>query len=501
MSLDSTLQFFETSGVIRLLRAGNAPYVVHLLNEQYKRDGQITIEHPPLLAALRAYQASLAAAGDDGLRDSAETYLTTWSTGTARWLSRSLSDASAEPVYELTPEAEDVLRLVAQWSGQSGRFVGTESRLQRILQTLDDLVVGASGDAATRLQHLKQQRDAIDREITQINAGGAIQTYSAVAVRERFAGAVSDLTHLQADFRAVEEAFKNLTRDVQRRHGHGNTSRGEILGYALDQEDALKKSDHGASFEQFVKVVLSPTQGERLRTTIDQLSKIEAVDAAGEGMRRIAGMMPVLLAEAQKVLRTNQRLSTTLRRMLDRRSGGESSRIADVLSEIRQHAASMAQSDTMPATETLPTIELMVDPTLGGSMQRSWWSPATTFQTPTPTEAVNDSSQRIEAFQRLASMQRLDWTAMRSRLADRLRDTTEMTLPQIYDADKDSPSSPVAGGVVEVLGWIQIAHDDGHHVDNDSRDTLTVAGRTPAEDPITLSIPRIVFSATRGAAV
>jgi hypothetical protein len=57
-------------------------------------------------------------------------------------------------------------------------------------------------------------------------------------------------------------------------------------------------------------------------------------------------------------------------------------------------------------------------------------------------------------------MQRLDWTGMRARVGELLEEDQEsLTLPELLEI------FPPDAGVVEVLGYVQIAHDDGHDVD------------------------------------
>lgn len=53
-------------------------------------------------------------------------------------------------------------------------------------------------------------------------------------------------------------------------------------------------------------------------------------------------MIPSLLADAEKVMRTNQRLSATLRRLLDTRAASDRQRVARVISDIRNVATELA---------------------------------------------------------------------------------------------------------------------------------------------------------------
>ena len=90
----------------------------------------------------------------DVLRDCTESYLTHWSTGDTRWLRRYFDSQHAESVYQLTPDTEDVLKFLNDVLDRTLGFVGMESRLTRIIETLSDIAVRGSDDPQRRLRHL-----------------------------------------------------------------------------------------------------------------------------------------------------------------------------------------------------------------------------------------------------------------------------------------------------------------------------------------------------------
>ena len=122
---------------------------------------------------------------------------------------------------------------------------------------------------------------------------------------------MSLLKQLQGDFRAVEEKFKEITQQVQQRQNAGRDTRGGILEFALDAEDVLKEEDQGVSFHEFVRFILSPSQQDKFQAIIQQLMRIEELAEQVDGLETIRRMIPMLLAEAEQVMRTNQRLSAT----------------------------------------------------------------------------------------------------------------------------------------------------------------------------------------------
>lgn len=188
------------------------------------------------------------------------------------------------------------------------------------------------------MEYLREQRDQLNAEIEAIESGKSVQVYHPSQIRERFQTAVELLKALQSDFRAVEERFQVITRDVQQQQSAGDATRGGILGFALDSEDLLKQQDEGLSFYAFVAFLFSPTQQAALRKNIVELERMVALADQPESMQRVRRMVPALLAEADKVMKTTARLSATLRRLLDAQAAAHRVRLANVLRDIKQAA-------------------------------------------------------------------------------------------------------------------------------------------------------------------
>ena len=471
------------------MRSPHAANIVYFLFRQFKDSGNITAPHSRLLQQLTAYLEVIHVAEPDLLQDRPETYLTAWSSGDTRWLRRYLASTHSEAVYELTPHTEHVLKFLGEALDRSIGFVGTESRLRRIIETLSDIVVRGSDDPTRRLDHLRAERERIDQEILAIESGAAVSTYTSTAVRERFADAVSDLASLQGDFRAVEDCFKDITRDVQKRQAELDGSRGEILEYALAAEDSLKLQDQGVSFDEFVRLILSPSKQDQLERIFTQLSEIEVLVDQVEGMRRIHGMIGSLSDEAEKVLRTTRRLSSTLRRLLDTRAMSSRMRLATVLREIR--AAGVRLAENRP--EDAIGVEVLAELDLLNIWERPFWTPPTHFDVPDLSDHQPDGDDRMAAFRHLAGLQRLDWETMRENVASMLRETSRLPLPEVLIAH------PPTAGAVEVLGYVQIAHDDGHHIDQQVTETIrlrpnAVDRAVPgADDSELFEVPHVVF--------
>lgn len=168
MTLDSVFAFLDSSPTVRLLKADLGPFVVFFLRQTFKsrtEDSSIVYSHDDLL--------------------------------------------------QLTRYSEAAIRFVDNALSRDTRLVGTESRLRLVIDTLVDLVRGASSDPGRRLKDLLAERQRIDDEIESVRGGGKVETYHPAQIRERFHTAVDLLKTLQGDFRAVEDRFEEIGGQVQ----------------------------------------------------------------------------------------------------------------------------------------------------------------------------------------------------------------------------------------------------------------------------------------------
>jgi hypothetical protein len=293
------------------------------------------------------------------------------------------------------------------------------------------------------------------------------------------------LHELERDFRAVEERFKEITQDVQQKQMKGMDTRGGILGAAMDAEDALRTDDQGVSFYEFFKLIQSTEQQQQLRTIIQQLPEIRELAEQTEGLQAIRRMMPLLLSEAVKVTQTERRLSSTLRRLLDAKAHQESMRVAELLREIRGLAAAMA---TNPPRDEV-AIEVDDAIALQSPVSRQFWTEPTEFEAIDLTEQMSDVDQRDEMFREFTKLHRIDFRAMRSQIHEATLTGGGVTLGELLDA------APPQSGVMDVLGYLQIAADDGHIIDHDLPQEVVIPSGIDGSRTLIVTVPRIIFVA------
>lgn len=482
MDLERLIRHFETSAAVRLLRAKHAPFVVRFLHEQFKRGERIAIPHSELVSSLSAFQEQIRELHPEALRDRAEAYLSDWSSREKLWLKRVIEAGQAETLYQLTPATEEVIEFLSRTLDRPYGFVGTESRLQHVVDTLENVVVGASDDPAVHLEHLTDELQRIQDEIDRIEKGEQSAGWTPTRVREQFALAVSLLQELQRDFRSVEERFKQITHDVQLQHGQGSDSRGGILKGALDAVDGLRTDDQGVSFYAFFRFIQSPEQQDRLRRIVSQLEQIDELAEQTAGLNAVRRMMPLLLAEATKVTRTERRLSTTLRRLLDAQGHRERQRVTQLLMEIRTIAARMA--DRPPQDRTFLEVDESLQ--ISSPARQTFWNAPSRFETIDLTESTADANQNRQLFEGFARMHRIDFKAMRTNIRNAVSTTGSIKLRDFLEVN------PPSAGVIDVLGYLQIASDDGHVISDEGSEEIVIPS-TEDRPALAVTVPIVTF--------
>ena len=97
-----------------------------------------------------------------------------------------------------------------------------------------------------------------------------------------------------------------------------------------------------------------------------------------------------------------------------------------------------------------------------------------------------DDDRRLEAFRMLAQMQRLDWRQMRNHIRELVCQRGEATLAHLLEV-----YPPL--GAIEVLGYLQIANDDGHQIEHEAVEQIVLSPSQVGQPPVTLTVPRVTF--------
>ncbi len=469
---------------MRLLRAEHAMFIVDFLNRTFKQTGVLEIGHEDLRQLLLIYIEQTQECYPSELSGNADRYLISWSDN--GYLNRHLQSASSEPAYQLTRHTEDAIQFVDLLILRRTGLVGTESRLRLIIDTLSDLVRGSSSDPVQRLAYLEEQKDSIQREIDALKLNGVVDVYKPSQIRERFQMAVGMLKTLQSDFRAVEERFQDIARNVQQNQQAASETRGEILGSAMDAEDHLKTEDEGISFYAFIAFLFSPGGQKSLRETIEQVIRLEAIQEDSDAITRLRTMVKSLLKEADKVLATNGRLSHTLRKLLDTTTAEDRRQTSEVLRDIKQLACLLREN---PPDDQAISISVQSTSGIYSPFSRTLWDTPQSFDIQ-PENHVVDLEKVSSEISALADFELLDIEKLRDNVRDTLATHERISLEEILAIH------PPQCGVLELVGYFQVAFDDGHLINRNSTHVVAITDQKTGRT-VRVNVPQIIFQSSQ----
>lgn len=332
----------------RLLRAGNAPLVLSFLGRFFVDENHGATSAAVLASALddELYALNSPAPEQPRYPRRAVDYLEDWAATEAGWLRRFYPLGSDEVHYDATPAFEKAYSWVVGL--QIRAFVGTESRLHTVVELLRQIAHGTETDPEVRLAELRRRRDAIDREIAEVEAG-TVTILDRVALRDRYQQFAGTARELLSDFREVEENFRSLDRAAREQIAAWEGSKGDLLAELVGSRADINGSDQGRSFQAFYDFLLSEARQDELSALLAQVQALDQVEAD----RRLLTIHHDWSEAAERTQRTVRQISEQLRRFLDDQVWLENRRVIDLVRSVETAA--------LACREAPPQIGLEID--------------------------------------------------------------------------------------------------------------------------------------------
>jgi hypothetical protein len=476
----SETQRLTDHAAVRLLRSQNAALTLTFLHRAFKEHHAIAVPESHLRARLENFLTEARMHCPGQFTQTAAEYLSAWCGNEQLLLKKLYSDEEDEPVFELATAVERAMKWLEDL--QSRPFVGAESRLEIIFRQLEEIALFSTAEAQPRLAALRAQKEALEAQIESVETTNTAEAYTAVQLTERFANALDLARGLEADFRQLEENFKEVARALAEAQTKPGATKGRIVGQLLDTHSALKESAQGQSFYAFWNLLSSPERQLRWRELVRQVYKLQAIDNRLRANRLLERLSSRLLIEGERVVRSNERMAATLRRALESAATGEDRNLRECIRDIQQLA--LACRTSSPPEDDF--CELAGSPEAFATFSRTFWQPDLTGQVgqgPTLAPGLIDL-QIVERFRALAD---LNLARLRDQVRLCLLRDDSILLSQILHR------FPPHEGILEVIGYVAVAMEDSQHyvADNQSVDVqLTGISGTPE----LWRVPEVLFT-------
>jgi len=473
MTYEKVLALYQNDKTLQILRAEHFPLLISFFHLAFKQQDKISYLQSDLAALLGDFLFSLEHQGINDYSQQPLDYLQRWA---QQGFLRRYYDTEDEPVFELSPATENALKWLDDLNKQ--QFVGTHSRLLQFFSLLQQ-IVGKTAGPYERIQQLQEDRKKIDQEIESIRKGNYIKP-SDTQLKEDYLLAEETAKRLLADFRQVEENFRELDINTRQTIIKSNLSKGILLDEIFEQQNHLWNTDQGKSFRAFWEFLMSENMQQELEELIVKLNAIPAIQQVKQ--EQIVDRIKTNLVDAgDKVNRSNDGLIEQLRKFVVQKNLSESKHILASIEKIEQLL--IADKEQLEPQQVLMEIDGLFRPSF--VMERPLFKPPlkVVFEQTVVEEGLADGNtdSLFEQFY-------VDIEALQRNVQLLLRGKSQVSLTEVLD--HYNPTK----GVAEVLGYMQIATtDDKHLVDNSYTEKLTIQN-TDAGTQYELEAPLIIFN-------
>jgi hypothetical protein len=460
----------------RLLAADSAPLVAGFLHHGFIAPNVRVMAEQELAGRLDDYLYHLREVlGEDGYPRGAMDYLRDWADDSRGWLRRYYPPDSDEAHYDLTPGAEQAVQWLAGL--EQRQFVGAESRLKLVFDLLQQIERGSETDPEARIAELRRRQQALEAEIDEIRAG-RMAFMDETQLRERFLQVRDTARALLADFRQVEQNFRELDRQVRERIATWSGSRGDVLAEVFGERDEIADSDQGRSFRAFWDLLMSPARQEELTRLLEAVLALEPVAALNPDPR-LKRVHYDWLAAGEQAQRTVARLSEQLRRYLDDQAWLENRRIMDVIRSVERHALEIR---SQPPSKALMRVDGLA-PEVALPLERPLFSPPVSRRL---DQAVVEADADSVAADALFDQVYVDKDRLRAALRRALQVRPQVSLAEILDAH------PLELGLAELVAWLSLATGECPAAIDEVK-TRTVRWTDDRGAVRTATVPEVVF--------
>lgn len=478
MTFEKIYQLLKTNTTVKLITADNAPLIISFLFKAFKQnqDSGLTgaITERDLITLLTDH---LYVINNEEVRypKSPKNYLTDW---TNAGFLRKYPGTGDEFLFELTPAAENGFKWID--SLEKPEFVGTDSRLKNLFEKLKELSVKTKQDYASRFKELKEEKERIEREMAALEQG-KIEVLDDRQIKERYQFIEETARFLLADFRQVEENFRNLDRDFRKKIITTTQSKGKVLEELFQQQDFLLETDQGKSFTAFWEFLLSQSRQDEFDQLIQDVMSLPIVQQMQKESFSIENIRNNLIDAGDKTKRTTNSLLEQLRKYLEHKSFFENKRIHDNITEmlkiISEHPETdFSKMDWVEIDKTIK-IDLIID--------RPLFSPPEKIKF-TNTEmaqgvATADNTLLYDQFE-------IDMAELRGKIKSALKNKTQIAFTDFVK------EYAIEKGVAEVVAYVEIASKErSRHLVDESIDDIIDIRNSKTDKHFKVRIPQIIF--------
>jgi len=214
-------------------------------------------------------------------------------------------------------------------------MTSTASRLATVQREIESLEIRLNPDAQSRADHIRRQIQNLEHELAQVEAGN-FKVLTGADASEGIREIYNLATSLRADFRRVEDSYREADRRLRQSIVSEQHHRGEIVDRLLDGHDALLETAEGKVFHNFNQQLSRSTELDnmkhRLRTILRHPATRQALSRQQQDELR--WLVIRLIQESAAVIRARARSEKDVKGFLKTGLAAENHRVGELLNSI-----------------------------------------------------------------------------------------------------------------------------------------------------------------------
>lgn len=478
MTFEKIYQLLKSHRTVTLITADNAALIISFLFKSFKQNQNgfktDTISEKELNEFLSDYLYILNKDKVQFPRQPKQ-YLTDW---TNTGYLRKYPTKNDEFLYELTAATENAFKLID--SLDKREFVGQESRLKNLFESLKELSSKSKRDYATRIKALEEKKKQIEQEIEDVKHG-KMDVLDDRQIKEQYFLIEETAKNLLADFRQVEQNFRELDRKFRQKIITTTLVKGEVLEDLFQQQTNLLEEDQGKSFTAFWEFLLSHSKQEEFDKLIIEVLNIPVVQAVQKEDFSIANMRNNLIEAGDKTKKSTNSLLEQLRKYLEHKSFFENKRIYDNIQDALKIISLNADKDfskfDLTLIDDIIRIDLIVDRPLFNPSEKI------KFANNNPEEGKNTAGNNL-----LFEQFEISVAELKSNIKIALKNKSQISFSDFvkeYEIKK---------GVAEIVAYLEIASNEkSRHIVRENEYDFIDIKNSKTNKKFKVKVPQIIF--------
>ncbi len=216
-------------------------------------------------------------------------------------------------------------------------MTSTASRLATVQRAIETLQSQLSQNQADREKSLRDRIAALGAELKSVQAG-QFDVLDGPGAQEGILEVYQLAVSLPADFRRVEDSYREADRKLRQRIISESQNRGEIVDELLNGHDVLVQTAEGQVFESFHSQLTKSTDLQamklRLRTILENANADKALHRKQKA--ELLQLVSRLVSESRRVIQARTRSERDVRGFLKSGLADEQMKVGSILQELFQ---------------------------------------------------------------------------------------------------------------------------------------------------------------------